>query len=299
MGQWLSTMLFGADHAIKPSCGQVSRNQRRREEKQKRREELHAQTKIIKKKQREEAKAARQTNFQQRLQSAIDAGDVAQRDAMITAVREARAEHVKAAQEKRDRARSNLKNAVLGVCIDCAWWEHMNEQEQKSLVKQIRFCYAAASKRAADEELGASACIWLSLASASPGWERQMDKTCDGWRSWALRIVSDEDIDHESVSASRTLVYLSADADDELDVLSPDELYVIGGIVDRNRLKNATIDKARRIPGCLVKRIPVADLTYRVLTVNHVFDLLVARAAGSSWEAACAEALPKRKEKRQ
>jgi tRNA (guanine9-N1)-methyltransferase len=35
----------------------------------------------------------------------------------------------------------------------------------------------------------------------------------------------------------RRIVYLSADAEDELTTLSPDDVYVIGGIVDRNRHK--------------------------------------------------------------
>lgn len=40
------------------------------------------------------------------------------------------------------------------------------------------------------------------------------------------------------------IVYLSADADETLTELKKDELYVIGGIVDRNRYKNLTLDKA-------------------------------------------------------
>ena len=38
-------------------------------------------------------------------------------------------------------------------------------------------------------------------------------------------------------SSSHQVVYLSADADEELSVLSENEIYVIGGIVDRNRHK--------------------------------------------------------------
>lgn len=37
--------------------------------------------------------------------------------------------------------------------------------------------------------------------------------------------------------AGKTLIYLSADATEELTTLSEDEVYVIGGLVDRNRHK--------------------------------------------------------------
>lgn len=38
-------------------------------------------------------------------------------------------------------------------------------------------------------------------------------------------------------SKTHKLIYLSADADEELTTLSEDEVYIIGGIVDRNRHK--------------------------------------------------------------
>jgi hypothetical protein len=38
-------------------------------------------------------------------------------------------------------------------------------------------------------------------------------------------------------SATHKLVYLSADAEEELETLKEDEVYIIGGIVDHNRYK--------------------------------------------------------------
>lgn len=43
------------------------------------------------------------------------------------------------------------------------------------------------------------------------------------------------------------LVYLSADAEETLTELKEDELYIIGGIVDRNRYKNLTSEKAAEL----------------------------------------------------
>jgi tRNA (guanine9-N1)-methyltransferase len=41
----------------------------------------------------------------------------------------------------------------------------------------------------------------------------------------------------EDPAVKQTVVYLTADSDDELTELKPDETYVIGGICDHNRLK--------------------------------------------------------------
>ena len=40
-----------------------------------------------------------------------------------------------------------------------------------------------------------------------------------------------------TVRPDHTLVYLSADSDEELTTLREDEIYIVGGIVDRNRYK--------------------------------------------------------------
>lgn len=74
--------------------------------------------------------------------------------------------------------------------------------------------------------------------------------------------------------ATRQLVYLSADAEEELSTLSEDEVYIIGGIVDRNRHKNLCQNKAEQL-GIRTARLPIGTFienlpTRKVLTVNQV-----------------------------
>ncbi|KAG9101999.1 tRNA (guanine(9)-N(1))-methyltransferase [Ceratobasidium sp. UAMH 11750] len=101
-------------------------------------------------------------------------------------------------------------------------------------------------------------------------------------------------------SCSRdSVVYLTADAEDELLELQEGETYIIGGIVDRNRYKNLCADKAREL-NVRSARLPIgrylADMpTRKVLTVNQVFDILMYWVSTRDWEQAMQKVMPKRK----
>ncbi|ADV21227.1 tRNA (guanine(9)-N1)-methyltransferase [Cryptococcus gattii E566] len=95
------------------------------------------------------------------------------------------------------------------------------------------------------------------------------------------------------------LVYLSADGEDELLSLSEDEIYIIGGIVDRNRHKNLCQGKAEQL-GIRTARLPIGTFlemlpTRKVLTVNQVFDILVKYIHLGDWAAAFEAVIPIRK----
>jgi len=94
------------------------------------------------------------------------------------------------------------------------------------------------------------------------------------------------------------LVYLTSDAEETLTTLEPDTAYIIGGIVDRNSLKGATALKAQS-QGVRAAKLPikehVAMAATHVLTVNHVFELLLHYQRCGSWGDAIAAVLPQRK----
>jgi tRNA (guanine9-N1)-methyltransferase len=59
--------------------------------------------------------------------------------------------------------------------------------------------------------------------------------------------------------------------------LDPNDAYVIGGIVDRNRYINLTLDKANK-DGVRHGKLPIGDYvrlqTSAVLAVNHVVEIM-------------------------
>lgn len=117
--------------------------------------------------------------------------------------------------------------------------------------------------------------------------------------------------------SSHSLVYLSADSEDELATLSPNDIYIIGGIVDRNRYKNLCQGKAEKL-GIRTARLPIGKFLEvegrKVLTVNQasaplsrlrhrtfhtadeqVFSILVEYVERQDWRAAFEAVIPPRK----
>lgn len=76
-----------------------------------------------------------------------------------------------------------------------------------------------------------------------------------------------------------SLVYLTADSPNTITKLSRDKVYIIGGIVDRNRLKGITYQKAVE-QGIETAKLPLDTVVEmgsatRVLTVNHGTSLCI------------------------
>lgn len=95
-------------------------------------------------------------------------------------------------------------------------------------------------------------------------------------------------------------MYLTADADDEISSFDPNIVYIIGGIVDRNRLKNATRRKAD-IQGVRAAKLPLdryMDLggSTRVLTIDCVFRMILTQIEHGDWSNTFSEHMPARKD---
>jgi len=96
------------------------------------------------------------------------------------------------------------------------------------------------------------------------------------------------------------LVYLTADSENTIDKFEEDKIYIIGGIVDRNRHKNICFNKAKeqgiahaKFP--IKENINIGDYS-TVLTVNQVISIILAvREHDHDWEKALKETLPLRK----
>lgn len=94
------------------------------------------------------------------------------------------------------------------------------------------------------------------------------------------------------------LIYLSGDVDVDMDEYDPTKTYVIGGLVEHNRLINLTKNYSEK-HGIKARRLPLdryLDLcACHLLNINHVFSILLKLHNGESWEKAITSSVPKRK----
>ena len=94
------------------------------------------------------------------------------------------------------------------------------------------------------------------------------------------------------------LVYLTADSPNTIEELEPSDVYIIGGIVDRNRYIKLTLDRAEK-DGIRHGRLPIGDYvslsSSAVLTDNQVFQMIALQYQYADWQKTLSEVIPQRK----
>ncbi|KIM25865.1 hypothetical protein M408DRAFT_201150 [Serendipita vermifera MAFF 305830] len=206
------------------------------------------------------------------------------------------------------------------IVIDLGFDDKMTDREIISIVSQCAYCYSSNRK-----SLHPFAALLFTSLNGRTKARMDMLATYQNWKSvewweegynllWENLAPAGTDemtLGREytcpvtSVAKPRTstpkenVVYLTADSDVELMELNPEDTYIIGGIVDKNRYKALCENKARaqsirtaRLPiGIYLKELP----TRKVLTVNQVLDILLNWVEHRDWKKAFFDVIPPRK----
>ena len=171
------------------------------------------------------------------------------------------------------------------IIIDCEFDSLLTDKEKGSLKQQIMYCHAL-NKRSEHPinfiATGVSAWLTEELSKVS-------------WGNWPLELLPESYLDKYP---KEKLVYLTADSENELDSFDKDMVYIIGGMVDHNRLKMITFNKATE-QGISTARLPLNKYVKlersAVLTVNHVAGLILKFLETNDWGVSIQESIPARK----
>lgn len=240
------------------------------------------------------AKVNQQNKMQQKRQEWADklAGlPEVERSTLIQAKLDARKDRMADVFHHREVTKLKLTQAMQfgqNIVLDLEFSELMKPCELSSLQQQIMYCYAV-NKRSSSP-----AHTWLTGCKGEIGSRLQKIPGFDNWL-----IERKEDSYIEALKDRKDdLVYLTADSDNVVQDLQTSKIYIIGGLVDRNRWKGITMQKANN-QGIQTAKLPIAEhlrmTSSQVLTVNQVFEILISYLEFKDWRKALFQVIPHRK----
>ncbi|XRB09632.1 tRNA (guanine(9)-N1)-methyltransferase [Pycnococcus provasolii] len=191
-------------------------------------------------------------------------------------------------------------HAGLRVAIHLGYDEFMTDRERTSLATQVCHAYAIALRRRAHEGFTTMRIALTGCASATQTLKHiDKDGGAQRWPVERLERHFAEALPALCGMATRVVV-LSPDADEVLETVEADTVYVVGGLCDYSRCVKHTLESARA-SGVQARRLPLREtfdhrLSVEILTVEQaVAALHSAFSNGGNWGEALAESVPARK----
>ncbi|CAE8601583.1 unnamed protein product, partial [Polarella glacialis] len=221
----------------------LSKSEARRLRKEQRKE----QRRLFSREHRLERKKAQKRRRQEARQTLLASMDTEERTVFVEAEREAgrvrKAEWDATLNHAYDSGRPR-------VAINCSFSNTMGVKELTSLGKQVQLAYTHV------RDLRSKVQLHVTSLGADNSALRSLEAV--GMRSWRIHTHTEAvwDIFAEEARAGR-LVVLTPDADEDLDQVLEDEVYVIGGIVDRSVVKLQSLTQAEQKGVTKLRRLPL------------------------------------------
>ncbi|PKI47539.1 hypothetical protein CRG98_032129 [Punica granatum] len=211
-----------------------SKNKQKKLLKQQRFEAKKAEKKALMKEQKKKEGERKRKEWQDTLESLPEE----ERSKLIEARKGLRKERMEKRSEEKEKKIERLTRAKENgqkIVIDLEFSHLMSSNEINSLSQQIMYCYAVNGRSPTPAHL------WLTGCSGGIGSQLQM---LPGFDKWIIEKENGSYIEAFQGQKSN-LVYLTADSETVLDILDCSKIYIIGGLVDRNRCKGITMKKAQ------------------------------------------------------
>lgn len=188
---------------------------------------------------------------------------------------------------KRRRKMADPDASDVRVVIDCGFDDLMGKLDVTKLSKQIQRSYA--SNRTSDNPFQFYICNFGGQT------QTRFEDSLAEYKNWDVNFRKEG---LNEVFDKDCIVYLSAESPNVLTTLDPEKVYVIGGLVDHNHHKGICHERAVAT-GWGHAQLPIKEFMHfnarKVLTVNHVFEILVAYTETNDWGMAFDRVIPQRK----
>ena len=202
-------------------------------------------------------------------------------------------------KEKQDLILAYNSNFI--ICFDLNFNTYMDSKEQKSLTAQLALCYNINKHNKKK--------INFYFTNMTKDLMEQLNK--NDAQKWKVHYSNSPFyLIDDLIKLKKEFVYLSPDAEEELDDVSEDKIYIIGGIVDRTVIQNLSMNRVNGIKNdnncdikIVTKKLPllkyIKDVKNTVLNINTVVEILSLYADmdkdKKDWKRVLEQALPKRK----
>lgn len=176
----------------------------------------------------------------------------------------------------------------LKLILDLSYETEMDKKEINSLSLQI--CICAGWMKRIDEPIS------INLVNLRENYEENLIKM--GLKKWPIRTFKEDILEIEEFQKrSEDLIYLSPDAEEELERIEENKIYIIGGMVDRTIRKFSSLKRANQLK-IKAARLPIKQfmgLTRRKpLNIDTVVLLVAEMVNKTDWEAGFLKVCPKR-----
>ena len=210
----------------------------------------------------------------------------------------------KTRKQLKEEFKQKCKNGVR-VIIDCDFEHLMNERGNKSMVRQITDLYGINRSSSNPFRLilyGMGNKIKEGLKKTGYenwiGVEIYYKEQYQDFESFIKEILYKED-KRDLKDIKNDIYYLTADSENNIENIDNNATYIIGGIVDRNKYKGLSLNKAKQL-GINHGKFPIGEYlklhSSQVLTTNHTFHILNEFSIKHDWKEAFTSIIPKRKQ---
>ena len=211
----------------------------------------------------------------------------------------------KTKKERNEEFLAKINNDGIKIVIDCDFENLMNEKSNISMIRQISEIYHINkhTEKPFNLMLFNVGPILLNLLKKNNyenwlGVKIFLKEQFETFDDFILKELYKNQNTEKLNDLKQKIFYLSADSENEINDLNKNFTYIIGGIVDRNKYKFLSYNKAKKL-GINHGKFPIGEYlnlnSSKVLTTNHTFAILNEFNLKNDWKEAFLSVIPKRK----